>query len=116
LNKFVSEGAPARSKDQIGLHRVFEDPELNSYVFRRVDLMEFLDTKHFYKLKPKEIKEILVKLDGHEKRYYVAPGNPIRCWILPIESVNSRLKIEEKPDEELLESFSEFQEVGEDGY
>jgi len=116
LNKFLTEGAPARTKDQIGLHRVFLDMEIKCYVFRRVDLMDFLETKRFNKLKPKEVKEILVKIKSFEKKYPIEPSKTTRCWLTPVESVDNHLRIEEKPDDELLEDFGEYQEEGENEY
>lgn len=116
LIKFLTEGAKARSKEQIGLHRVFEDKKLSCYIFRRIDLMDFLETKHFYKLRPKEIKEIIMKMGAREKRYHIKDEKYIRSWLLPIDSLDMRFTLEDRTDKEMLENFDDLQEEGTDAY
>jgi len=116
LIKFLTEGAMAKSKEQIGLHRVYEDQKVGCYVFKRVDLMEFLDSKHFFKLRPKEIKEIILKMEGREKRYHIKGNVSLKVWMIPFKSVDLRYQIMNQSDEELKEDFSEFQDEGEKEY
>lgn len=111
LMEFLEKRAPAKSKQQILVDRVYKDQELNQYIFRAQNFITFLlAQKQFRFYGTTEIQVKLKELGGMPKRYYVDKhAKSIRVWTLPF------VALEKFIDEERLEDTTiTFEEEYED--
>jgi len=111
LVEFLEKRAPAKSRQQILVDRVYKDRELNQYVFKAQNLVTFLiSQKQFRFYGTTEIQVKLKELGGAPKKFYIDKhAKSTRVWILPFTALEKFI------DEERLEDTTiTFEEEHED--
>jgi hypothetical protein len=112
LIEFLEKRAGAANKQQIAIDRVYKDPELNAYVFKPKNLVDFMySQKNFRHYRPTEIQDRLRRLGGEPIRYFVDKAvGQLRLWKLPYSALEKFVGDEtvvEKFEVKFVEEFDE---------
>jgi hypothetical protein len=90
VSEFLTRRAPAETKDQILVKRVYFDKVKREYVFRVKDLTEFLWVqKQFRYFGPQELHGILREWEAAYKQMRLDNGRQVRVAILSVKYFES---------------------------
>jgi hypothetical protein len=110
LVEFLTKRAPAETKEQVLVDRVYKDEKEGGYVFKAKNLHVFLiQQKQFRSYGFQELNQKLKSLGAYPKQYYVAEKKTsLRAWIIPFKGLEKY--IEDTPNDITVDFLDKIEE------
>lgn len=91
LSEFLTKRAPAATKTQVLVDRVFFDSDVDAYIFKPKVFYHFLvNTKNFKVYSATEVQARLTEMGAMPIRYYINKDNSnIRVWSMPMNALKT---------------------------